>query len=187
MLKEQSCYNESEIKQQKGTKLKNAIEIIIALLLGITISQLITTYVGSVVIVSGESMEDTLHDGDYLWLTKIDENIERFDVVVIDDTRVEAEHIIKRVIALPGETVQIIKGKVYVNNEKLDEHYCKAPIRDSGIAESEIILGDNEYFVLGDNRNNSTDSRYNVVGLIKREQIRGKVYGINSSYGYDLK
>jgi signal peptidase I len=84
---------------------------------------------------------------------------------------------VKRVIGLPGETVQIIDGKVYINDQPLtDDKYCLSEILDSGSAEQPITLKEDEYFVLGDNRNMSTDSRSEYVGLVKRQDIIGEVF-----------
>ena len=84
---------------------------------------------------------------------------------------------IKRVIGRPGETVRIDKdGHIYVNDELLEENYGKEVIEDPGIAEDGITLGKDEYFVLGDNRNNSSDSRDPDVGAVSKSQIKGKVW-----------
>lgn len=85
------------------------------------------------------------------------------------------EHLyIKRVVATPGDTVQIINGELYVNDAIVKDDFDK--IADPGIAEEKIALGKDEYFVMGDNRNNSEDSRSNTVGTIQRSQIIGKAW-----------
>ena len=84
---------------------------------------------------------------------------------------------IKRVIGLPGETVRIDnQGDIYINDELLEEDYGREVIEDPGIAEDGITLGADEYFVLGDNRNNSSDSRDPDVGAVSKSQIRGHVW-----------
>lgn len=83
---------------------------------------------------------------------------------------------IKRIIGLPGETVQISGNDVYINGEKLDENYGTTPMGTAGIAEVPITLGDDEYFVLGDNRDISKDSRYASVGNAHRDDIVGKAF-----------
>jgi len=81
---------------------------------------------------------------------------------------------IKRVVAVPGDTVQIIDGYLYVNSVMIRDNYDK--MADSGIAEEKLTVGENEFFVLGDNRNNSEDSRSDTVGMIQKNQIVGKAW-----------
>ena len=83
---------------------------------------------------------------------------------------------VKRIIALPGQTVQIVNGQIIVDGVVLTEEYGAEEIIDPGSASDEITLKDDEYFVLGDNRNKSTDSRFVTVGMIKKERIIGKVF-----------
>ena len=83
---------------------------------------------------------------------------------------------IKRIIGLPGETVRIRGGCVYINGEQLQEDYGEDYIQEPGLAGRDIVLGADEYFVLGDNRNASVDSRTDGVGLIKRDEILGKAW-----------
>lgn len=139
---------------------------------------LIITFVGQRTTVSGESMEPLLQDGDNLILDKLSYRFgdpERFDVVVFDQT--EQDHYIKRVIGLPGETVQIIDGYVYINGERLEDDVYGKEVMISGMrAEEPVTLGEDEYFVLGDNRNYSRDSRDPVVGNVKRSQILGRAW-----------
>ena len=84
--------------------------------------------------------------------------------------------LIKRIIGMPGETVQIIEGKVYINGYELNENYGNAIIESAGLASEPITLGEDEYFVLGDNRNNSQDSRFESVGNIKRSDLIGRAW-----------
>ena len=88
----------------------------------------------------------------------------------------ENTYYIKRIIGLPGETVQIVDGYVYINGQKLDEHYGNEVMAEAGLAEEPVELGDDEYFVLGDNRNNSQDSRAANVGVIHRRDILGRAW-----------
>ena len=139
---------------------------------------LIITYVGQRTTVSGDSMLNTLYNNDNLIVDKISYRFskpKRFDIIVFPH---EDTHYIKRIIGLPGETVQIIEGEVYINGEKLEESYGNAPIRleNYGMAVKPLKIGENEYFVLGDNRNASLDSRFQDVGMIKRDEIIGKAW-----------
>ena len=125
-------------------------------------------------------MEDTLSDGDNLIVDKISYRFhdpERFDVVVFPYQYEEDTYYIKRIIGLPGEVVKIDSaGTIYINGNPLDETYGTGIIANAGLASSEILLGPGEYFVLGDNRNNSTDSRFEAVGNIKGEDIVGRAW-----------
>jgi len=140
----------------------------------------IPNYVLQRTIVEGKSMENTLEDGDHLYVEKISYRLgllKRFDIIVFYPYgRDSDEYYVKRIIGLPGETVQIIDGKIYINGEVLEENYGKEPILDPGRAVQPISLGEDEYFVLGDNRNISKDSRYPNVGNVKRENIGGKAF-----------
>ena len=121
-----------------------------------------------------------LHDKDQLMMDKLSYHFrdpERFDIVVFPVMRDgKEEYYIKRVIGLPGETVQIKDGYVYINGEQLDENYGAEVMQDGGRAEEAITLGEDEYFVLGDNRNKSDDSRYENVGNLKRNKIVGRAW-----------
>lgn len=141
---------------------------------------IIPNYVLQRTIVEGQSMENTLSDGDHLYVEKISYRLgllKRFDIVVFYPYgRDHDDYYVKRIIGLPGETVQIIDGKIYINGEVLEENYGKEPILDPGRAAQPITLGDDEYFVMGDNRNISKDSRYPNVGNVKKENIGGKAF-----------
>ena len=154
-------------------------ELIIYALLLILCVRIVPTYIIQRTIVDGPSMEDTLHDGESLLVEKISWHfgwIDRFDIIVFYPygREVEEEYYVKRVIGLPGETVQIIGSEIYINGEVLEENYGKDPITNPGRAADPITLGEDEYFVLGDNRAVSLDSRYDSVGNVKRENIGGK-------------
>lgn len=138
------------------------------------------TFVAQRTDVNGTSMVPTLEDGDQLICDKISYRFhdpERFDIIIFPYKYQKNTYFIKRVIGLPGETVRIdYDGNIYINGEILDEKYGLEEMTYPGIAEQEITLGDDEYFVLGDNRNVSEDSRYPDVGLIKREDIIGRAW-----------
>ena len=142
------------------------------------------TYVGQRTEVSGHSMEPTLQHGDNLIVDKISYRFrepERYEIIVFPYQYKENTYYIKRIIGLPGETVEIIDGEVYINGELLaDEHYGKEVMLDPGIAAESITLGDDEYFVLGDNRKNSEDSRSADIGKVKRSYIYGKAWFVAS-------
>lgn len=143
---------------------------------------LVITFVGQRTEVEGASMENTLHNGDNLIVDKLSYRFhdpERFDIIVFPFQFQDNTYYIKRIIGLPGETVQIMDdGSIYINGEKLEENYGMEVIKPEtiGRAVEPIELGDDEYFVMGDNRNNSSDSRTDMVGNIKRENIIGKAW-----------
>ncbi len=141
---------------------------------------LVITFVGQRTEVSGDSMYSTLEDGDNLWIDKLSyrfKDPERFDIVVFPYHGSEVFYI-KRIIGLPGETIRIDEeGNIYIDGEVLDEDYGYETISPNmiGRADEEIQLGDDEYFVMGDNRNDSKDSRFEEVGNIHRDEFEGKV------------
>lgn len=139
----------------------------------------IITFVGQRTKVDGESMMPSLSHGDNLIVEKISYRFndpERYDIIVFPYQHAEDVYYIKRIIGLPGETVQIKDGYVYINGELLDEHYGAEVMKTSGIAEDPIELGDDEYFVLGDNRNHSADSRDPSVGVLTRDDLVGRAW-----------
>ena len=143
---------------------------------------LVITFVGQRTEVEGASMENTCTTGIIVIVDKLSYRFhdpERFDIIVFPFQFQDNTYYIKRIIGLPGETVQIMDdGSIYINGEKLEENYGMEVIKPEtiGRAAEPIELGDDEYFVMGDNRNNSSDSRTDMVGNIKRENIIGKAW-----------
>ncbi|MDO4344774.1 MAG: signal peptidase I [Eubacteriales bacterium] len=139
----------------------------------------IVTFIGQRVRVDGRSMESTLQDGDNLICDKISYRFsdpERFDIVIIyPEENNKKDKWIKRIIGLPGEEVRIdTDGTIYIDGEKLEENYGKEVIEDPGMAIEPIQLGEDEYWVMGDNRNHSSDSR--VIGPVTKDRILGKAF-----------
>jgi signal peptidase I len=126
--------------------------------------------------IDGSSMRDTLYDRDKVIVKKWDFVPHNGDVVVIRRYRELDAPIIKRVIATEGQELEIDfqTGSVFVNGEKLNENYIKEPMRRRGDAEIPKVIPKGFTFVMGDNRNNSTDSRWNMVGLVDNSYIVGK-------------
>lgn len=139
---------------------------------------LILTYVGCRSRVDGSSMNPTFENNDNLWVDKLSYTFgdpKRFDVIIFNYD--DKTTYIKRIIGLPGETVRIDQnGCIFINEQLLNENYGMEKIspRNLGRANQPVLLGENEYFVLGDNRNNSSDSRWADVGNVNREDIVGK-------------
>ena len=152
---------------------------ILYLLVIMGMTYFIITYVGQRTKVDGSSMETTLSHGDNLIVDKISYRFrdpERYDIIVFPYRYAENTYYIKRIIGLPGETVQIIDGEVYIDGQLLGEDYGTELMKDAGIAAEPIELGEDEYFVLGDNRNHSSDSREPNVGVLKRDELIGRAW-----------
>ena len=150
----------------------------ILIIIGIT--YLIITFVGQRTRVSGSSMETTLSNGDNLIVDKLTYHFKepkRYDIIVFPYKYEENTYYIKRIIGLPGETVQVIDGYTYINGEQLvGDIYGTEVMEAAGIAAEPITLGEDEYFVLGDNRNHSSDSRDPSVGILKRKDLMGRAW-----------
>jgi len=159
---------------------KSLLGLILYFLLVFGMAFLLGHFVVGPVQVEGPSMNDTLRDQDRLLINKFTyrvKNLDRFDIVVFKYAYDTDTDYIKRVIGLPGETVRIDRdGQIFIDGELLEEHFGKEVIDDPGIAEDEITLGEDEYFVLGDNRNNSSDSRDPDVGVVSKKQIKGNAW-----------
>ena len=150
------------------------------LLVVLCITYLVIHFVGQRTQVSGSSMEPKLSNNDNLIVDKITyrfKDPERYDIIVFPFEYEDNTYYIKRIIGLPGETVYIDKeGNIYINDTVLEEAYGREVIREPGRAYEPITLGDDEYFVMGDNRNNSTDSRDPSVGNVKKDRIIGRAW-----------
>lgn len=167
-------------EEEKRGFLHEMVEWLIYILVIVGLTYLIITFVGQRTMVSGSSMETTLSDGDNLIVEKISyrfKDPERFDIIVFPYKYEDNTYYIKRIIGLPGETVQIIDGYVYINGEYLaSDIYGNEVMEQANLAKEPIILGADEYFVLGDNRNHSSDSRDPSVGVLSREDLIGKAW-----------
>ncbi len=166
-----------EIKEK--SIFRELLEWVIYILIIVVLTYLVITYVGQRTQVIGESMMPTLEDGDNLIVDKITYRFnepERYDIIVFPYQHDEETFYIKRIVGLPGETVQVIEGILYVNGEDIGENYGAEMMEFEGVAVEPIELGADEYFVLGDNRNNSSDSRDVSVGAIHRDDIIGKAW-----------
>lgn len=161
---------------------KEILEMIVYFIAIVVIFVLLQVFVGQHIEVNGKSMEETLHNKDHLILEKISYRFSepaRFDIIVFrpfDTEDEEDTYFIKRIIGLPGDTVKINNGQIFINNQVLEEDYGIEKIMNAGIASNEIILEDDEYFLLGDNRNNSSDSRASAIGPVEREKIIGRAW-----------
>ena len=137
---------------------------------------LIRTFIATPVIVSGSSMDPTLKNGEVLILNKLARKYTRDDIVVID-ARVDGkkERIVKRIIGLPGETIEYKNGFLYINGKRTHDDFSDIT-RNFTLKErtGKSKIPDGYYFVMGDNRTNSLDSRDSRIGLVKKKNIIGK-------------
>lgn len=169
--------NEPEIIESKKPFIKDLLSTLFSLILMAGFALLFLNFVGNRVSVDGTSMNTTLNDKDQLVEDRFTYRFirapKRFEIVIFKLKNDPSTSYIKRIIGLPGETVQIVDSKIYINGEELKENYGRGVYFLAGSAEEPVELGEDEYFVLGDNRVNSIDSRY-AVGKVKRSQITGR-------------
>lgn len=180
-------------------------EIILKWIVDITMvvcaSFLVAAYLFGKTGVVGHSMEPTLENGDGVLIDRMSYRFhepERYDVIVfVPNVANVSKYYVKRIIGLPGETVQIIDGIVYINGEPLEDDIVYSflteedkengvlpeKIYNAGLAAEPVTLGYDEYFVLGDNRNNSEDSRFSNVGNVKYSSILGKIWAVSTPLG----
>ena len=179
-MREQERNDNIEKEEKKSGALREILSMIGWILFIFCLVFLVTTYVGQRTRVEGHSMEPALSDGDNLIVDKISYRFhdpERFDIIIFPYQWEPNTYYIKRIIGLPGETIQIDdEGNIYIDGEVLQEHYGLERIKNPGSAREPITLGEDEYFVLGDNRNNSEDSRFTQVGVIHRDDIVGRAW-----------
>ena len=167
-------------KKISASLLKEIFVWVFDVLVVLIIAFALVHFIGEKTSIIGESMAPTLENDDAVIINKFIYEISspnRNDIVVFKPYGNEKLHYyIKRVIGLPGETVQITDGKIYINGEVLEENIDVDTITNPGIANNPITLGVDEYFVLGDNRNNSEDSRFAEIGNVNKEDIAGKAW-----------
>lgn len=166
--------------------LKEIVVWIAEILLTIAAAVIMVSFFGFRVSVIGPSMSPTLESGEKVLVNRFVYKLfdpKRDDLIVFQPNGNEKSHYyVKRVIALPGDTVQIKEGEIYVNGELFQETVSVEAIENAMMAENEILVGEDEYFVLGDNRNNSEDSRYASIGNVKKEHITGQAWMIVSPW-----
>lgn len=170
---------------QKKNKLnskiiKDVLEMIVGSVIAIFLAFVIVFSVGMRTSVVGDSMEPGLYNGQEILMNRVLYRLsspKRGDVVVFLPNGNQNSHFyVKRVVGLPGETIQIKDGNVYIDDVLLEENESFDKMIDAGIAENALELATDEYFVLGDNRNSSEDSRSGNVGAVKRDNIIGKAW-----------
>ena len=162
--------------------------MLIAIAAAVALAWAITRYALEKTNMVGDSMEKTLSDQDTILINKLAyfrNGPERFDVIVFEISGREHDfYSIRRVVGLPGEKVSIHDGYVYINDEKLEEPIALDEIFIEGLGLDGIVLDEDEYFVLGDNRNDSEDSRFTNIGNVVTEQIVGKAWIMLNKFGF---
>ena len=171
---------QEELEEQGKSKstAREVLDWILYIGIVLILSWLIVTFVGVRTVVDGQSMEPTLQDGNNLIVDKLSYRFrdpKRYEIIVFPYKYEENTYYIKRIIGL-RETVQVKNGEVYIDGEILGEDYGAEAMEDAGIASEPIELGTDEYFVLGDNRNHSSDSRDPSVGVLRREDLIGRAW-----------
>ena len=160
--------NKKNIEEKEESKLKKFFRELVPYIIIIIVVLFVKNYIIAPVQVRGDSMDSTLQSGDVMLLNRLQfkrYGVKRFDIVVVDD---HDTYIIKRIIGLPGDIVEIKDERLIINGEEYDEYYL-----DEGTTTSDLIVEvpKGHYYILGDNREESLDSR--ILGPIKEEQIRG--------------
>lgn len=176
-------------KQKRIQKIKSVLIHIGAYLLGlllvIVLGILTVRYFGMKTVIIDQSMNPVLQNEDVVLLNRFTYLLgspKRMDVVAIKiGTSDNSPSYVRRVIGLPGETVRIENGRIYINDEAIDIPFNEAPVEEAGVAEEGLVLEDDEYFVLCDDYNNNRDdSRLDSIGTIDSEQIIGRVWLIRA-------
>ncbi|HIT68327.1 MAG TPA: signal peptidase I [Candidatus Aphodomonas merdavium] len=159
--------------EKKKTVFREIVSWVMTIVIAVALALFIRTFIFEPVRVDGSSMNYTLLDNEYMIVTKYDYWLgepERFDVVICHYPGRDRTNFVKRLVGLPGDTVSMLNGTLYVNGESIDEPYIT---NHANYNMEAVTLGENEYFVLGDNRSSSNDSH--IIGPLSRDQIKGHV------------
>ena len=163
----------------KKQKIRYAIRAGIALAV-IILAIMVTIAFGKRVKVSDSSMNPTLENAQTVCIDRLRYKIfkpKKGDIIAFAPQGSERSVVqVKRVVGTPGDKIQIKKGKLYINGEVQKDEFSAEDIKNAGICETELTVEDDHYFVLGDDRNNSEDSRYDTVGNVSSADIIGKVW-----------
>lgn len=162
---------------EDSNKLRQIISWVVDIIVVIAFAWFLVYAYGTQIVIAGNSMLPVLSSEDVVLMDRLAYDFgdpSRFDIVVFQ--REDQKMNVKRVIGMPGETVQINNGEILIDGEKLKEPSGTDRISLAGLAEQPVKLGEDEYFLLGDNRDSSEDSRFANTGNISRSQIQGKVW-----------
>lgn len=175
-----SIMNSYYRRYQENTFLLNICKTVMDIVMVVLAAYVIVSFACTRTTISGGSMEDTIKNEDTVLINRFAYAFgspKRFDCIAFEPDAIGSSKLyVKRVVGLPGETIQIKEGHIYINGNILENDINDTYIVTAGMAINEIHLGEDEYFCLGDNRNNSEDSRFSSIGMIKKEHIVGKVW-----------
>lgn len=189
--KKWKLYFRKKCHSLKTEKVKTAIEWGTEIIVVCILAWMLVSFFGQRVSNAGDSMSPVLKNGDVVLINRIVYDArkpKRGEIIAFRPNGNEnAHYCIKRVVGLPGETVQIKDGKIYIDGKVQKKNVYTSDLDFAGIAEKKITLGETEYFVLGDNSAGSDDSRLADIGNVKREDIGGKVWfvtNIGKNFGF---
>lgn len=169
-------------RYQENVRLQTICKFVVDIIMIIVFAYALVMFTCDRTKISGGSMQPALENEETVLINRLAYSLikpGRYSVIAFTVDGASSNKVyIKRVVGLPGEKIQIKDGRVYINGEQLEDDVSDDNILTAGLAANEITLGDNEYFVLGDNRNNSEDSRFASVGIVKEENIIGSVWAV---------
>lgn len=157
---------------------KNIVNTIIIIFAAIVLAFGLIQFCVQTIYMTGPSMESTISDGDEVVLNKIIykfKRIKRNDIVAIKRIDSDDYYDIKRVVGLPGDSISVVAGRLVINGKHTNDNFSFSYINSPGILDNTIKLGDEEYFVLGDNTSNSEDSRFVNYGNVQKSEIKGRI------------
>ncbi|MGP1361257.1 MAG: signal peptidase I [Candidatus Fimenecus sp.] len=168
--------NREKIKNKKLPFISHFYDFASVISTSVIVVCFVFMFIGKITVVNGSSMRNTLYSGERLFLTAANPNAKYGDIVVISQPNAFNEILIKRVVAVGGQTVDIDRanGDIIVDGKRLNEPYIKEKNEEFGNVQFPLKVPYGKLFVMGDNRNNSTDSRFKSVGLIDKRYIVGK-------------
>ena len=189
--KKWKLYFRKKCRSLKTEKVKTAIEWGTEIIVVCILAWMLVSFFGQRVSNAGDSMSPVLKNGDVVLINRIVYDArkpKRGEIIAFRPNGNEnAHYCIKRVVGLPGETIQIKDGKIYIDGKVQKKDIYTSDLDFAGIAEKKLTLGETEYFVLGDNSAGSDDSRLADIGNVKREDIGGKVWfvtNIGKNFGF---